>query len=166
MGGKRARVLAIDPTTRGFCFALLEGSRVLVDWGCSRLARPYARNFRRRIDLLLVRFEPDVVVLEDPENNLLGRRARRRIVQAGEQSIARDVYVETVTRGRVQEYFGTSGATKWDIACAIAEAFPELRPRLPRQRKLGMIEDERMSIFDAVSFSLVVLGDWERRSSE
>lgn len=44
--------------------------------------------------------------------------------------------------------------TKPEIAAAIAQHFPELAPRLPPKRKIWMSEDERMSIFDAVSLAL------------
>ena len=48
------------------------------------------------------------------------------------------------------------------------EQFPELAPRLPRFRKLWMSEDERMSIFDALSLALALLEEEarKRRSQE
>jgi hypothetical protein len=55
----------------------------------------------------------------------------------------------------VKQVFSESGAsTKYEIAVAIAQRFPELAPRLPRFRKPWMSEDYRMSIFDAVALAI------------
>src|SRR5437773_8813365 len=65
------------------------------------------------------------------------------------------VRVKSVSRAELKQAFAESGAgTKYEIAMAIANRFPELAPRLPRFRKPWMSEDYRMSIFDAVGFGL------------
>jgi len=60
--------------------------------------------------------------------------------------------VAFVTRRAVQEAFAESGRTKYDIAKAIADEYPELAGRLPAKRKLWSPEDQQMNIFDAISF--------------
>lgn len=40
------RILAIDPTPRGFAFAVLEGTELLVDWGVVRIPRPHTLSAR------------------------------------------------------------------------------------------------------------------------
>jgi hypothetical protein len=70
-------------------------------------------------------------------------------------ALSRNVKVKTLSRAEVKQAFAESGAgTKYEIAIAIANRFPELTPRLPRFRKPWMSEDYRMSIFDAVAFGL------------
>ena len=51
---KNAILLAIDPTSRGFAFAVLEAPAFLVDWG-SRSATTGSGSLVRKVDAL---FEP------------------------------------------------------------------------------------------------------------
>ena len=157
------RVLAVDPTREGYCFAVFEGSSRLLEWGCSRVPARNEKRFVGRIALLFERFDPQLVALEDPQNTRRGPRAKKRITAIGEEAIRRDTYVEVVTREQVQRHFAEFGITKHNIAMAIAGRFPELKSRLPRKRKPWKLEDERMNIFDAASFALVVLARWERK---
>lgn len=55
-----ARVLAIDPTTSGFAYAIFEGQDFLLDWGLTQV-RPEQKNALclRRIDVLLAKYVPD-----------------------------------------------------------------------------------------------------------
>ena len=61
------RVLAIDPVTRGFGFAVLDGPRLLVDWGV-RATKPSPKPVEqslRELAALLESYSPDRVVVED-----------------------------------------------------------------------------------------------------
>ena len=60
-----------------------------------------------------------------------------------------------VSRKVVQRVLKVS--TKAEIARVLAERFPELQSRMPRDREGWRNEDERMHIFDALSFAAVVL---------
>jgi len=68
------------------------------------------------------------------------------------------VLVRLITRRRIRA-IGTlpQTGTKHGRAHFLAERFPELQAFLPPVRKLWMPEDDRMSIFDAVSFALACL---------
>lgn len=156
------RALALDPTTKGFAYAVLEGSTELLDWG---LAQPRVNGDSqslRRIKVLLSRYEPELVVLEDGENSRRGARAKRFLAKA--EALAREhgIEVRRISRTRVREVFKPSDTTKHGIALEVSRLFPHLASRLPRKRKPWMSEDERMSIFDAVSFGLAVLSAIER----
>jgi len=61
-----------------------------------------------------------------------------------------------VTRQAVREAFTKVGRTKYEIAKAISDWFPELAARLPVQRRLWLAEDQRMNICDAMAFFLTV----------
>ena len=64
--------------------------------------------------------------------------------------------IRAFSRRHIRQAFAAEGAvTRQEIATAIPRRFPELAPRLPRERRPWMSEDYRMSIFDAVSFALV-----------
>jgi len=71
---------------------------------------------------------------------------------------ALNIRSEMVSRRAVRALFvSEGGATKHQVAVAIAKQFPELAPRVPLPRKPWMSQDERMSIFDAAALALVAL---------
>lgn len=148
-------VIAIDPTTRGFAYAVLTDSEDLVDWGLVHVLVRTDANVLSRAERIFDLFPPDVLVLEDGRGTRRRERARRLI--AGIEALAeeRNLRVVRISRSRVKGAFAPA-RTKQEIAEAIARRFPELAYRLPRPRKPWMSEDERMSIFDALSLALAV----------
>jgi hypothetical protein len=154
------RILAIDPITRGFGFAVLDGPHCLIDWGLkgtSRWQEPRERWCLRQIAELIDVYRPDRVVVED----CFDRRSRR--VQTSRRLIERicnvarlhGVSARRISRAGVHRAFPPERAcTKYKIALAIAGRFPELAWRLPPIRKPWMSEDTRMGIFDAVALAL------------
>ena len=154
---KDIRVLTIDPSTRGFGFAVLEGSNRLIDWGVKETKKNKNAKSLKLMEGLVDRYQPSVIVVEDYAGK--GSRRCRRVCKliddilelAGKSKIK----VRSFSRAKVKQAFSESGASnKQQIAITIVTRFPELAPRLPRVRKPWMSEDYRMSIFDAVSFGL------------
>lgn len=163
------RVIAIDPTSRGFGFAVFEGPDRLVDWSVVQIRKNKEDKCLQRMVDLIARYQPDVLVLEDPKGcgsrrccrvqKLLGRV--ERLTDEGA------ILTRHFSRSKVRRAFSDSGATtKHEIAAEIARRFPELAPRLPRFRKPWMSEDDRMSIFDAASFGLTFFHSGGRRRSQ
>src|SRR5439155_16166077 len=74
---KDIRVLAIDPSTRGFGFAVLEGPNRLIDWGVKETKANKNVKSLKLIDDLIDRYQPNVIVVEDYEGK--GSRRCRRI---------------------------------------------------------------------------------------
>src|SRR5215831_8200238 len=154
---KEIRVLAIDPSTRGFGFAVLEGPSRLIDWGVKETKTDKKKRSLKLIAELMERYQPKVFVVED-----YGGKGSRRCQRVGELikdiskvALKRGIRVKSISRLKVKQAFAESGASnKQEIAMAIAGRFPELAPRLPRFRKPWMSEDYRMSIFDAVGLGL------------
>lgn len=151
---KCLRILAIDPSPKGFGFAVLENGPQLVDWGVAVLSSKADLEFLARLEALVDRTRPALLVLEDPTGTRLGPRHVRLIRRATEYARTRRLLVEAVSRATLRDSFGTACKNKHDIAVAISGLFPELASRLPAKRKLWASEDERMNIFDAVSFAL------------
>jgi Holliday junction resolvasome RuvABC endonuclease subunit len=154
---KDIRVLAIDPSTRGFGFAVLEGRNQLIDWGVKETKTDKNRRSLKLIADLIEQYEPSVLVLEDYGGK--GSRRCRRVAELIEAisklAAKRKLKVKMYSRAKVKLAFAESGAgTKYEIAMAIANRFPELAQRLPRFRKPWMSEDYRMSIFDAVALAI------------
>jgi hypothetical protein len=164
-----ARVLAIDPTTKGLAFAVFEGPDLLLDWGSTqvRIERKNALCLKR-VEELLRRYAPDVVVLEAYDGRGSHRRRRvRSLIRSIRRLAARKRFrSRAFSREQIRRAFATLGkTTKHPIAYEIARRFPELAPRLPDARKFYESEDERMSIFDAASLALTYFA-WQRKRSK
>lgn len=162
------RILAVDPLPRGFAFAVIEEEPFrLLDWGVATTPRKEPLGMLAALDRLIRRYDPSVLVTEDPQSARLLRRgslaafleATAEIVLAGSFPIA------TYSRRAIREAFAPAGArTKLEIARVIAERFPELRSRMPRSRRIWESEDARMSVFDAVSLAVTHLAAAGSRS--
>jgi Holliday junction resolvasome RuvABC endonuclease subunit len=153
---RETRVLAIDPSSRGFGFAIFEGPENLIDWGVKQVKGSKNRECLRRIERLMEYYQPEVIVVEDCTNRHSRRclRVRELIGDILVLAAARKIKSRAVSRALVRKAFSSMGAsTKQQIAAVIAEQFPELAPHLPPFRKLWMSEDYRMSIFDAGAFA-------------
>lgn len=162
------RVLAIDPTTRGFGYVVLEGPERLIDWGTRETCGDKHAGCLKLAAEMMDRYEPDVLVMEDPTGRDARRCRRVRELIGAIGAAAREQRCTTrgISRSQIHKTFGPSAArTKHQIASAIAEQFPELAPRLPPVRKPWMSEDARMSIFDAMGLALTYyrkVGDRKR----
>ena len=159
------RILAIDPTTKGFGFAVLEGPEVLVDWGVKHARVDRNAKCLQQARELIDRYQPEVLVVEDTA--VKGSRRCPRVAQLIEYLLSmaagRDLRTRLISRLQVQRCFSKNGsATKRQVAVAIAWRFPELEPHLPPVRKCHMSEDERMSIFDALAFGYASYASWRR----
>src|SRR5436309_4658860 len=62
---KDIRALAIDPSTRGFGFAILEGSNRLIDWGVKETKTDKNRRTLLSVTELIELYQPAVLVVED-----------------------------------------------------------------------------------------------------
>ncbi len=152
---KNAILLAIDPTSRGLSFAVLEAPAYLVSWG-SREAT--TKTVLKKLDELLTQFNPDVLVLEDLAAEGARRRARaKREIQAMELlAFTRGLQVEWVSRLAVRDTFAP-GMNKYAVAVRLAAIFPDLAEQVPRKRKAWMPEDLRMNVFDALGFAVALV---------
>src|SRR6266481_9429759 len=74
---KDIRVLAIDPSTRGFGFAVLEGPERLIDWGVKETKKNKNPRTLKLIDNLIDVYLPSMIVVEDYDGK--GSRRCRRI---------------------------------------------------------------------------------------
>jgi Holliday junction resolvasome RuvABC endonuclease subunit len=149
-------VLSIDPSSRGFGFAILEGPTMLVDWGVRTAKKNKRERSLRLIDDLITRYEPDTIVIED-----YSRKGSRRCARIGDLidgilkfASRKKIRAVTLSRLKIRKVFSEASANKHQIAVAIARQFPELAPRLPPPRKPWMSEDYRMSIFDAAALGI------------
>lgn len=152
------RVLAVDPAHRGLGYALIERGPRVLDWGV-REVRHGEKNRRglSRVEELIARYEPHVLVIEDCAAKGSRRRPRiERLIAAIERlAAANRIEVRKIARATIEEAFSQTDATnKQEIATAIARSFPQLAVWLPPARKLWMSENCRTDIFDAAALGL------------
>jgi hypothetical protein len=162
------RVLAVDPTHRGFGYVLLEGPDFLVDWGVYSVSGTKNLACARALAQLIDLYRPDVLVLEDSSVKDCRRRARvRRLLdELGALARQRGLQVRNVSRKKVTQTFARqTSLNKNELAQVIVTRFPELTPHLPPQRKPWMSEDARMAIFDAAAFALTLFAALKHRAN-
>jgi Holliday junction resolvasome RuvABC endonuclease subunit len=152
------RILAIDPTTGGFGFAVMESADELIDWGV-RSASAIDKNATtlELISELIERYQPEIIVLQDCRQGKWRRceRVRDLLWEVSRLALREKISVRLISRPRMKATFAGMGArTKHEIASAIAKHLPELAPRQPRYRQPWMPEDYNMAIFDAVALAL------------
>lgn len=154
---QEARVLAIDPTSRGFGYAVLEGPAELIDWGVTEATWADNDWARKRTEELIIRYAPDQLVIEDVTASEARRRSRVRKLLQDLRTLATDseVSVAPLPKNRIKRMFrSVDAANKEEFADAVISHFPELSRYRPPVRKPWMSEDSRMAIFDAVAFAL------------
>jgi len=151
------RILAIDPTSRGFAFAVLEAPAFLVDWG-ERIVPAKSGGLLRKVHELLSRYEPALLVIEDVAvpHTRRRKRARKEIRSVELLALERGLPVERISRLAVLDSFALA-KNKYEVALRLTEIFPALGWRPPSKRKAWETEDARMNIFDALSFAATLV---------
>jgi len=158
------RILAIDPTPRGFGFALLEDRPLrLIDWGVVECRRGNKEENRgKRLRGLFQEYDPSIFVIEDCGRKTSRRGHATRRFADEIRLLAQRVHLplKKFSREQVKQAFALHGATtKQQIAQVLADGFPELKPRLPTVREIWQSEDYRISIFDAVALGMTFVAN-------
>src|SRR5262249_6509281 len=108
------RVLTIDPVTRGFGFAVLDGPKLLVDWGV-RATKPSPMSVERSLrefSRLLEDYSPDRIVVEDllQASSRRGTRSRRLIERIIRLADERGTPVRRISRPGLRRAFAFESA--------------------------------------------------------
>ena len=163
------RVLAVDPGSHGFGYAVLEGPSRLIDWGTTDIRKDKDSSAARKVDELLRWYEPDVLVVEDCSHDSSRRNPRITALVARMLEIAAALGVSSrrIPIFQMYRHFAKGGArNKYMIAVALVDRFPSLLLRLPPKRKPWQSEDRRMSIFDAVALGITYLIQHRRQPAD
>ena len=129
----------------------------MVDWGVARVWGTSEKELVARVEDLLLRYQSNCLVLENLDSVTRVSRRTRRVRVLEEYGKRSRLQLLRVSRTSVRAAFQDTGVTKREIALAVSHLFPELEPHLPPVRKPWMSEDERMNVFDAVSFALTLI---------
>ena len=139
---------------------MLEGHRLLVDWGVRSVEGDKNSGAAEKVKEMIAHYNPQVMVLEDTASK--GSRRSPRIKSLTKRLVAlaqnRTIRVALFSQKQVRRvFFGDANGTKHALAKIMAERFPEeLGFRLPPKRREWTSEDSRMDIFDAVALALMV----------
>ena len=137
---------------------MLEGHKILVDWGVRTVEGNKNAGSLEKVAEMIAHYNPHVMVLEDTVTK--GSRRSPRIQALTKRLIAvaegRTIKVALFSQQQVRQvFFGDARSTKHDLAEMIARQFPEeLGFRLPPKRRPWMSEDSRMDIFNAAALVL------------
>lgn len=150
-------VLALAPVYRGLGYVVFDHERELLDWGVMEARRNKNAVCLEKARLLLQLFAPKSVALE-----LIGARSCRRRQRIRELISDLALLAEEgghqlafCDRSTVVTCLGLShGATKDEIASAIACAIPPLAHRLPKPRQIWESEKHSMAIFTAAALGI------------
>jgi Holliday junction resolvasome RuvABC endonuclease subunit/DNA-binding XRE family transcriptional regulator len=158
-------ILAIDPHSRHFGVAVLEGSS-LIYWAVKEVGRKkrpqrLVATGQRIVIGLIDKYHPKVLVVGKPDlarSRETGPLLKRFCAEIFSLCEARKISVYEYALDDVKKFFaGNWKITKREVALAIARWYPELRSKLPKARKPGDPEDRRQRIFDAIALGLTYL---------
>jgi Holliday junction resolvasome RuvABC endonuclease subunit len=150
--------LAIHPNARGFGWVAFSGALSPHDWGVSHAFRGGKNEYcLSRIEKLLLRLTPEVIVLEAYDEGSSRRSARVSRLCRSIASLAANhgISVSVYTRGDVRACFASVGAkTRDEIAAAVARHIEVLRHRLPAKRLAWTSETLPLALFSAAALCL------------
>lgn len=151
------RALAVDIAGYGLGFALLEGPLALIDWEFFNARDDRDAQCVTYLVSMLTKFTPDVLVIEDfKDNKRRSDRVKKLADVFTEAAKEHGIVCRRISRKAVKSRF-PSCRNKYDIAAALADRFPEIRPACPPKRKSWKSEDSRINIFDALSIGFTYM---------
>ena len=148
------RLFSIDLAARGFGFVILDAKLGLLDWGFSNVSADDDETFMTRVREKLERNAPTALVFENFAPDKERATALRRLGLLIELAHEHRIGTCQVSRKVVEGILDVRG--KDEIAKALALRFSVLQSRVPPERERWMDQDDRMHIFDALSFAVAI----------
>ena len=140
----RKRVLAVAVASRKIAYVfLIDGE--LKDWQHSRKGGRSATRGRSFLRTAIARYQPDLVVIEDPQGPTRKYGTSRAILLAMAQDL-QDAKVPHLLVTRDQTY-----ANKYKEATVLAREFPPIAPWVPKTPRIWETEPTEMIYFEALA---------------
>ncbi len=150
-------VMAVHPNSRGFGWVLFEGPIAPADWGIVEVKMDKNSRCLARLEQIISRYEPSVLVLEqfDCRPARRGIRVKELCAAMVHLCVNRGVEYCVYSRAVIRTCFMSVGArTRYEIAKAVALHIDALRRHLPPTRRSWESEDRRQSLFDAAALAM------------
>ena len=148
--------LGIEATSRGFCFAVLEDTERLIDWGCREMQSSSTGIFIDKLGRIIDRYRADVLVIEDPAGSLKGEVVKIWLSWAEEYANEIKIKAVAVSKEDFLAVTSTYGSDKHEMAQRLSRLFPKLEDLVPPPRKTWESERRRTGIFVALERALLV----------
>jgi hypothetical protein len=152
MTTERKRVLAIAVASGKVAYVFLIDGK-LKDWHCSRAASLSAPKGRSLLRRAVARFEPSLVVTEDPFKPTRKSGSSLQVLNALVQDLTDSAIPHHLVQ-REQQF-----ANKYDEAQALAGRFPAIAPWLPKTPKIWEAEPVSAIYFEALSMAVLIIDD-------
>jgi hypothetical protein len=131
-------------------YVFMHGKQLLA-WGASKKAAKSPEAAALQVQAWINQFQPEVLVSEKPQTSSRKGRRTHQLMQAICNTAAYNTLLD-VCFARTQEH-----ENKYVEAAALTETYPELRPALPRKRRLWETEPRSMIYFEALALALHLL---------
>lgn len=145
------RILALSLDWKGFGFAAFDGPDDLIDFGTRNFLRKVKIPFEAKLLVLLEADQPDTLVV------VRSTTAKRKKILSKVVKIAKaeKIPLVFVSTADIRKAFAPANKSKYQIARAIAERYPELQFRMPAARKAYESEKFGITIFEAAAAGFV-----------
>lgn len=160
---RSGRVLALELTSKLCAFTVLEGPERLVVWGTRGLSADVSA-FLPKLEREVLRYRPDVLVLEEVAGSRKGQRVREHLAWIEQWATDQDLTWSAIPKPEFDTWAEHLGETKEAKAGMIARLFPELHELVPPPRKTWQAQAERLNLFVALARGLCYYEMSERRS--
>ena len=141
-----ARILALAARHGRIAYVYLKNGRPR-DWALSCKAAKSARNAGVTTGEWLSKFDPDVVIIEDP-NTARRKKTKTKSLLRAMIRVAERSPAMVAQATRVQHF-----KNKFNEADAWVLAFPSLAPKLPKRRKPWEPEPRNLVFFEALALA-------------
>ena len=141
-----ARILALAARFGRIAYVYIRNG-VPVDWALSCKGAKSSRNAAATSGEWIAKFEPDVIIIEDP-TTVRRKKAIVALVLRAMVRVAENSPAMVVKTQRVQHF-----KNKFNEADAWVAAFPKLSSKQPRRRRLWDPEPRNLVFFEALSLA-------------
>lgn len=146
--------LSIYPNSYGFGFTVAENFRELIDYGVVKISPIQNKKTLKRFIEFLEFYNPNVVVLRNysekntKKNTRIMRLLDKMILKAKERKLKVFRYSREDIRNVFDQF---NSKTKYEICKTLIKWYPQLKQKLPKERKAWESDSYSMSYFDALS---------------
>ncbi len=154
---KEDLVLSVHPSSRGFGWIAFEKASCPLDWGVVEKRGEKNTQCLFAIGQIIGRYRPDVLTMEAYEEPAATRVVRIQKLCRSIQSMAegRDIGVCIYAVHEIRLHLGLArDASRYRVACSVAERVMALKVRLPKQREIWNSEHPNMALFNAAAVAL------------
>jgi hypothetical protein len=145
------RILALSLDWQGFGFAAFDGPDELIDFGTRNFRWPVTVPLEAKLLLLFDTNQPDILVVVAPKT----AKRQKILNRIAKVAKAERIPLMLVSGTNIRKVFTSANQSKYQIAYAIAERYPELQFRLPSPRKAYESEKFGITIFEAAAAGFV-----------